>query len=123
MVACYHGVGPPADVVVRQASPVWPVPVRSGAGRHQLAASEHLSRLETLHLLQNVVAPVRTQEVIYHAGAKLVEMLNDNIDRFLYPISATIWILHVQFYTFFPVFSWLFRLGLGLLAVHVLEAS
>ena len=97
---------------------VSPESVRSGAGCHQLSASEHLSRLETLHLLQNVVTPVRAQEVIYDAGSELVEMLNNNIDSFQDPIPVTR-TLHFQLNTFFPVFSCLSCLSLSWLAVLV----
>ena len=91
---------------------VSPESVRSGAGCHQLSASEHLCRLETLHLLQDVVTPVRAQEVIHDAGSELVEMLNDNIDSFQDPCPVTR-TLHFQFNTFFPVFSCLSCLSLS----------
>ena len=91
---------------------VSPESVRSGAGCHQLPCSEHLSCLETLYLLQDVMTPVRTKEVIDDAGTELIEMFNDNIDSFQDPIFVTTRTLHVQFNTIFPVFSRLSCLSL-----------
>ena len=83
---------------------VCPESVRSGAGCHQLSGSEHLSCLETLYLLQDVMTLVRTKEVIDDTGTELIEMFNDNIDSCQDPIPVPTRTLHVQFNTIFTVF-------------------